>query len=53
VFATLCAIPLLGEWPAPLDWLGVAVISTGVYLASGGPIPAFGKPAPGAGQHGS
>lgn len=39
VLATLCAIPLLGEWPAPLDWVGVAVISTGVYLAAGGPLP--------------
>ncbi len=41
VLATLFAIPLLGEWPAPLDWLGVAVISTGVYLATGGPLPGF------------
>jgi drug/metabolite transporter (DMT)-like permease len=39
VLATLCAIPLLGEWPAPLDWLGVAIISIGVYLATGGPLP--------------
>jgi len=53
VFATLCAIPLLGEWPAPLDWLGVAVISTGVYLATGGPVPALRKPATGDAPSGS
>ncbi len=46
VLATLFAIPLLGEWPAPLDWLGVAVISTGVYLATGGPLPGFVRRAP-------
>jgi len=39
VLATLFAIPLLDEWPAPLDWLGVAIISIGVYLATGGPTP--------------
>lgn len=41
VLATLGAIPLLGEWPAPLDWLGVAVISAGVYLATGAPLPSL------------
>lgn len=45
VLATILAIPLLGEWPAPLDWLGVAIISTGVYLATGAPLPAFLRPA--------
>jgi drug/metabolite transporter (DMT)-like permease len=45
VLATVLAIPLLGEWPAPLDWLGVAIISTGVYLATGAPLPAFLRPA--------
>lgn len=39
VLATIFAIPLLGEWPQSLDWLGVAVISAGVYLATGGPTP--------------
>ena len=39
VIGTLLAIPVLGEWPAPLDWLGVAVIGAGVYLAAGGPVP--------------
>jgi drug/metabolite transporter (DMT)-like permease len=45
-FAALCpamtavmAIPILGEWPAPIDWLGIAVISAGVYVVSGGPLP--------------
>lgn len=45
-FAALCpamtaliAIPILGEWPAPLDWLGIAAISAGVYVVSGGPLP--------------
>jgi drug/metabolite transporter (DMT)-like permease len=35
----LLAIPVLGEWPSPTDWLAIAVISTGVYLLSGGPLP--------------
>jgi drug/metabolite transporter (DMT)-like permease len=45
-FAALCpamtpvmAIPILGEWPAPTDWLGILVISVGVYVVSGGPLP--------------
>ena len=37
--AALLAIPLLGEWPAGADWLAIAVISIGVYLAGGGPLP--------------
>lgn len=45
VLATILAIPLLGEWAAPLDWVGVAIISTGVYLATGAPLPAFLRPA--------
>lgn len=53
VLATLLAIPLLGEWPAPLDWLGVAVISLGVYLAAGGPVPLFGRRATGDAPSGS
>lgn len=39
VIATLLAIPVLDEWPTAADWIGIAVISTGVYLASGGPLP--------------
>jgi drug/metabolite transporter (DMT)-like permease len=39
--SALFAIPLLGEWPNRTDWLGIVLISAGVYLASGGPIPAL------------
>jgi drug/metabolite transporter (DMT)-like permease len=35
----LFAIPLLGEWPNPIDWLGMLLVSGGVYLTSGGPVP--------------
>ena len=35
----LLAIPILNEWPTAEDWIGIAVISAGVYLASGGPLP--------------
>ncbi|ANW04060.1 DMT family transporter [Bradyrhizobium icense] len=45
-FAALCpamtavmAVPVLGEWPAMLDWIAIASISTGVYVVSGGPLP--------------
>ena len=34
--SALLAIPLLGEWPNETDWLGIVLISAGVYLASGG-----------------
>ena len=37
--SALLAIPLLGEWPNETDWLGIVLISAGVYLASGGPSP--------------
>jgi drug/metabolite transporter (DMT)-like permease len=43
VLSALFAIPLLGERPSETDWLGIALISAGVYLASGGPLPS-GKP---------
>ncbi|HUA54478.1 MAG TPA: DMT family transporter [Candidatus Sulfotelmatobacter sp.] len=36
--SALLAIPLLGEWPDAGDWLGIALISAGVYLASGAPL---------------
>ncbi|WFU18195.1 DMT family transporter [Bradyrhizobium sp. CB3481] len=32
------AIPVLGEWPATLDWIAIAAISAGVYVVSGGPL---------------
>jgi hypothetical protein len=31
-------IPLLGERPNDRDWVGIVLISAGVYLASGGPL---------------
>jgi len=36
--SALFAIPLLGEWPNGMDWGGIILISTGVYLASGAPL---------------
>jgi len=36
----LLGIPVLGEWPSAIDWLAITVISVGVYLVSGGPLPA-------------
>lgn len=36
----LLGIPVLGEWPSMNDWISIAVISGGVYLVSGGPLPA-------------
>lgn len=45
-FAALCpaltalmGIPILGEWPKPIDWMGIMLISAGVYIVSGGPLP--------------
>lgn len=39
--SAVLAIPLLGEWPTRGGWLGIVLISGGVYLTSGGPLPAF------------
>jgi len=36
----LLAIPILGEWPSAVDWVAITLISVGVYIASGGPLPA-------------
>jgi drug/metabolite transporter (DMT)-like permease len=36
----LLAIPILGEWPATSDWIAMLLISGGVYVASGGLLPA-------------
>ena len=33
------AIPLLGEWPSDIGWVSIGLISAGVYLTSGGPLP--------------
>jgi drug/metabolite transporter (DMT)-like permease len=35
----LLAIPILGEWPATIDWIAILLISSGVYFVSGGPLP--------------
>jgi drug/metabolite transporter (DMT)-like permease len=37
--SALLAIPLLGEWPTASGWGAIILISGGVYLASGGPLP--------------
>ena len=39
--SALLAIPLLGEWPNEIDWVAIALISAGVYLASGGLLPSY------------
>ncbi len=36
----LLAIPVLGEWPSAVDLIAIGLISIGVYLVSGGPLPA-------------
>ncbi|MEP7155770.1 MAG: DMT family transporter [Betaproteobacteria bacterium] len=35
VLAMLTAIPLLGEWPKPSDYIGIAAITFGVLFSSG------------------
>lgn len=35
----LMGIPILGELPSAIDWMAVLVISIGVYVVSGGPLP--------------
>jgi drug/metabolite transporter (DMT)-like permease len=35
----LMGIPILGELPSTIDWMAIVVISTGVYVVSGGPLP--------------
>jgi drug/metabolite transporter (DMT)-like permease len=39
VLSALFAIPVLGEWPNEAEWIGIALVSVGVYLASEGPLP--------------
>ncbi len=36
----LVANPILGEWPAAHDWIAIILISAGVFIASGGRLPA-------------
>jgi drug/metabolite transporter (DMT)-like permease len=45
-FAALCpamtallGIPILGEWPGMIGWAAISLISAGVYVVSGGPLP--------------
>ena len=40
LMTALLGIPILGEWPATGEWIAIAVISIGVYVLSGGPLPA-------------
>jgi len=35
----LMAIPILGAWPSAIDWIAITLISIGVYVISGGPLP--------------
>jgi drug/metabolite transporter (DMT)-like permease len=37
----LMGIPVLGEWPSSVAWAAIVIITAGVYLASGGPLPTF------------
>jgi drug/metabolite transporter (DMT)-like permease len=37
--SALFAIALLGEWPNATDWVGIILVSAGVFLSSGGPLP--------------
>lgn len=39
VVTGLMGIPVLQEWPAALEWVAIGLISAGVYLVSGGPLP--------------
>ena len=40
----LMGIPVLGESPSAIDWMAITLISVGVYVVSGGPIPQFRTP---------
>lgn len=42
VIGTLMAIPILGEWPGPLQFAGIALIVTGLALAARGNRPKAG-----------
>jgi len=39
VMTGLLGIPVLGEWPTAVDWVAIVLISIGVYVVSGGPLP--------------
>lgn len=38
VMVAVLGIPALDEWPDWIDWIAIIVISTGVYVVSGGPL---------------
>jgi drug/metabolite transporter (DMT)-like permease len=40
VVTGMMAMPILGEWPTASEWLSIMVISVGVYILSGGRLPA-------------
>ncbi len=35
----LLGIPILSEWPNGIEWVAIIMISAGVYVVSGGPLP--------------
>jgi len=35
VLAVLAGVPVAGEWPEPVQWLGLAVVVAGLPLAMG------------------
>ncbi len=37
----LMGIHILGELPSTVDWMAIVIISIGVYVVSGGPLPAL------------
>jgi len=39
VMVAVLGIPALGGWPDWIDWIAIILISTGVYVVSGGPLP--------------
>jgi drug/metabolite transporter (DMT)-like permease len=39
VMTGLMGIPVLAEWPTESDWVAIGLISIGVYVVSGGPLP--------------
>jgi hypothetical protein len=41
VVTGMMAIPVLGEWPTASEWFSIALISVGVYILSGGRLPAW------------
>lgn len=46
VAASITAIPILGEVPAPAEWLAILVICTGVLLVSRQSVPVTGRAVP-------